>query len=130
MDARFSRSAYSGVLGGTMRRFVTLAVLILATSLSGQVEHAPTVAQCQADQRLWLSRLEVLPTDTNLPAFTTLQQWSSEMGDCKELDPKNAWSYFNVQAESNTIQAGRMLRFLSRQHLWDKFLEEDSAGKR
>jgi hypothetical protein len=33
-------------------------------------------------------------------------------------------------SESTTVQAGRMLRFLNRQHLWDKFLAEDAAGKR
>jgi len=113
-----------------MRRFVILVFAVISTSVTGQVEHAPTVEQCQADQRLWLSKLEVLPPDTNLPAFTTLQQWSSEMGDCREVDPRNGWTYFNVEAESNNIQAARMLRFLSRQHLWDKFLEEDAAGKR
>jgi hypothetical protein len=114
-----------------MTRFVTLAVLILATSLVGQeIKHAPTVAQCQADQRLWLSKLEVLPPDTNLPAFTTLQQWSSEMGDCVEVDPKNAWLYYNVGGESNNLQAARTIRFLKRHQMWDKFIEEDEAGKR
>jgi hypothetical protein len=107
---------------------IVLTFVSLADSMLRQVEHAPTVAQCQADQRLWLSKLEVLPPDTNLPDFTTLRQWSSEMDDCKEVDPKNAWFYFNVQAESNTIQAARMLRFLNREHMWDKFLEEDAAG--
>jgi hypothetical protein len=114
-----------------MTRFVTLVLAVVITaSLTGQVQHAPTVAQCQADQRLWLSKLEVLPIDTNLPSFTTLRQWSNVMGDCKEVDSKNAWLYFNVQAESDTIQAGQMLRFLNREHMWDKFLAEDEAGKR
>ena len=113
-----------------MRSALALAVLLMGSVTVAQVEHAPTVAQCQADQRLWLSKLEVLPPDTNLPAFATLRQWSSEMGDYKEIDPKNGWEYFNVQSESNTIQAARMLRFLKRQHLWDKFVEEDAAGER
>lgn len=112
-----------------MKRLVILA-FVLAASLRGQVEHAPTVEQCQADQRLWLSKLEAVPPDTNLPGFKTLQQWSSEMSDCREVDPKNGWTYFNVQSESNVLQAARMLRFLRRHNLWDKFLEEDAAGNR
>jgi hypothetical protein len=32
-----------------MKRYLAFAVLILTASLAGQVEHAPTVAQCQAD---------------------------------------------------------------------------------
>jgi hypothetical protein len=111
-------------------RLVLVLVFVLTASLVGQIEHAPTVAQCQADQRLWFSKLEDLPVDTNLPSFTILRQWSDEMTNCKEVDPKNAWLYFNVQAESDTIQAARMMRFISREHLWDKFIEEDAAGKR
>jgi hypothetical protein len=42
-----------------MKCLLVLASLILTASLVGQVEHAPTVAQCQADQRLWLSKLLV-----------------------------------------------------------------------
>lgn len=112
---------------------LALALIVVSLTIpvtSVQVEHAPTVQQCQADQRLWLSKLEVTPPDTDLPAFPKLRQWSSEMGDCKEVDPKNGWEYFNVQSESNTIQAARMLRFLKRHQMWDKFLEEDAAGTR
>jgi hypothetical protein len=41
-----------------------LAVLFVLTSaamapVTAQVEHAPTVAQCQADQKLWLSQSEM-----------------------------------------------------------------------
>lgn len=113
-----------------MKQVVALAVFFLTVSVTAQVEHAPTVAQCQADQRLWLSKLEVLPPDTNLPAFPTLRQWADEMTDCAEVDPKNAWLYYNVSAESNTLQGARMIRFLKRQHLYAKFLEEDAAGTR
>lgn len=113
-----------------MRHFVALSVFFLAASLTAQVEHAPTVAQCQADQRVWLSKLEAQPPDMNLPDFTTLRRWSAEMADCEEVDSKNRWLYFNTQSESNNFQAARMFRFLNREHLWDKFIEEDAAGQR
>lgn len=38
---------------------LTLAfVFVLTASVSGQIEHAPTVAQCQADQRLWMANMQ------------------------------------------------------------------------
>jgi|HubBroStandDraft_6_1064221.scaffolds.fasta_scaffold09033_6 hypothetical protein len=43
-----------------MKPFLLVAaVLLSASSLTSQeVEHAPTVAHCQADQKLWLAELE------------------------------------------------------------------------
>jgi hypothetical protein len=115
-----------------MKFILILAVVVLVASLSvGQdVQHAPTVAQCQADQRLWFSKLEALPADTNLPSYTTLSLWAIEMTDCQKVDPKNQWLYYNVYGEVSDEQASRMVRFLGRQNLWSKFLAEDAAGKR
>jgi|HubBroStandDraft_6_1064221.scaffolds.fasta_scaffold517911_2 hypothetical protein len=44
-----------------MKRHLVLGCLVLAASLAGQVQYAPTVAQCQADQRFWMSKLEAEP---------------------------------------------------------------------
>jgi hypothetical protein len=51
-------------------RTTVIAILILATApaFAQQIEHAATVAQCQADQRLWLSRME--DTDDKLKDVT------------------------------------------------------------
>jgi hypothetical protein len=61
-----------------MKRISILALMFVAVSVGQDVQHAPTVAQCQADQRLWLSKLEAAPPDTNLPSYTTplLRFWS------------------------------------------------------
>ena len=41
------------------RLWLLVLVLVSFNSLGSQeVKHAPTVEQCRADQRLWLSRLE------------------------------------------------------------------------
>jgi hypothetical protein len=120
---------HSGDLEGTMIRLLVLA-LILTASLVGQVEHAPTVAQCQADQRLWLAKLEAPNPDTNLPSYTKLSLWISEMDDCREVDPPNQWKYYNVHGEVTDFQAARMIKFLSRHGLWKEFIAEDAAGKR
>ena len=113
-----------------MKRSLILASLILTASLVGQVEHAPTVAQCQADQRLWLAKLEALPPGTNLPSYTVLSLWIKEMDDCQQVDPPNQWKYYNVHGEVSDVQASRMIGFLGRQGLWSKFLAEDAAGRR
>ena len=113
-----------------MKRLLVLGWLIFTASLVGQVEHAPTVAQCQADQRLWLAKLEVAPTDTNLPSYDTLRRWESEMGDCGEVDNSNYWKYYNTREEASEVQSSRLMKFLIRHGLYDKFIEEDAAGKR
>ena len=111
-----------------MKRFVILAV-ILTASLRGQVEHAPTVAQCQADQKLWLSKIEEGHRE-QLPAFRVLSVWVTEMNDCGRIDTANAWTYSNTSGEIIAEQATRTLDFITRYDLLQKFLEEDAAGKR
>ena|SRR6266436_4236917 len=113
-----------------MRRYLVLA-LILTASLIGQVEHAPTVAQCQADQRLWLSKIESDPTNQlTLPTYSVLHKWEGEMRDCEDVDPDNKLRYYNTAEEISSAETTRLLDFLTRHQLWDKFLEEDEAGKR
>ena len=115
-----------------MKRFVILAVILLGTSVVGQVEHAPTVAQCQADQRLWLAQIEADAKDSNkgLPSLEVIRAWGSEMHNCQEVDPENSHKYYNTQSEIVTEELLRLRNFIVRHDLWDKFLEEDAAGKR
>jgi hypothetical protein len=105
-----------------------VAFLLLTASIGGQVEHAPTVAQCQADQRLWLSELE--ESAPHLPAYDVLTQWQVEMRDCKNVDPSNYWTYYNTQSEIGAEKSSRMKDFLDRHDLWTQFKQEDTAGKR
>jgi hypothetical protein len=112
-----------------MKGLLVLGWLILTTSLVGQVEHAPTVAQCQADQRLWMS--EVNEGDSpRLPTYNVLQIWENEMSDCQKVDADNRLKYYNTQEEIGEMQHIRLLNFLSRHRLVDKFAAEDAAGKR
>jgi hypothetical protein len=110
-------------------RYLMFGFFLLTTSIAGQVEHAPTVAQCQADQRLWLSKLEE-NTPQQLPSFTVLNKWKNEMNDCQSVDPSNRLKYYNTQSETDAEQSKRMINFIDRQGLLDKFLKEDEAGKR
>ena len=112
----------------TMKLIPTLCCLTLAASLTGQVEHAPTVAQCQADQRLWLSQLE--GKDKSTLGFYVFTDMAVEMESCSEVDPPNATKYYNTESEATATQAKRMSKFIQRHQLWEKFLAEDAAGKR
>jgi hypothetical protein len=85
------------------------------------------VEQCQADQRLWLDKLEHSEVR---PDYETLSAWSHEMFECKSVDRDNQPFYSNAIHEINADQAMRLEHFLDRHGLHDKFIEEDKAGKR
>jgi hypothetical protein len=115
---------------GMMKRLLVVGCLVLSASLTGQIEHAPTVAQCQADQRLWFSVIERENSSELVPAFDILTQWHHEMRDCEKVDPDNKWTYYNTGAEINAEKITRMVSFLDRHGLWGQFKNEDAAGKR
>ncbi|HEY6339735.1 MAG TPA: hypothetical protein VIW68_14680 [Candidatus Sulfotelmatobacter sp.] len=107
-----------------------LAALLVAASPAGQVEHAPTVAQCQADQRLWLSQMESDHGQGSLRAYDVIEKWKWEMDDCMSIDPENKVRYYNTESEVWVVQMARTKDFLKRHQMWETFLEEDAAGKR
>jgi hypothetical protein len=91
-------------------------------------QHAPTVAQCQADQRLWLSDLE--EPHNSLPVYAVLGQWNVEMSVCETVDPDNFWKYYNTRGEISSERVIRLVDFLDRHNLTDQFKAEGAAGKR
>lgn len=113
--------------GSTIKLFLTICCLILAASLTGQVEHAPTVAQCQADQRLWLPQIE--SSDSTL-TYDVLSQRASEMSDCASVDPPNNVRYVNTYSEATAVRLMRLSHYVQRHELWMQFEAEDAAGKR
>ena len=115
-----------------MKRLLVLGWLIFTASLVGQVEHAPTVAQCQADQRLWLAQIEADANGdkTGLPTIYVIRAWGLEMTQCKDVDSINRSKYFNTEAEISTEEMLRLRHFLDRHDLLEKFIDEDAAGKR
>ena len=113
-----------------MKRYLVLGCLVLAASVAGQVEHAPTVEQCQADQRLWVSEIEAENSSRPLPAFDIVTQWGQEMLKCEKVDPDNEWRYYNTAGEICGEKEVRLINFLHRHDLWNQFKAEDAAGKR
>jgi hypothetical protein len=110
----------------TMKRLLVLG-LVLTASLTGQVEHAPTVAQCQADQRLWFSKIE---DGNSTLTFDALANMEREMIACHDVDPPNARDYYNTSCSATAAMAARMSKFIQRHRLWSQFEAEDAAAKR
>jgi hypothetical protein len=115
---------------GAMNFLKGLLMLTLVTAfVAGQMEHAPTVQQCQADERLWMNKIE----ETNLtihPDYITVNAWFNEMRDCQSVDPANKIKYYNLQSEIVVENAMRLQHFVMRHEMWEQFIKEDAAGKR
>jgi hypothetical protein len=85
-----------------MKRFWLLVLVLVSVSTVGsqEVKHAPTVEQCRADQRLWLSKLESSVADpvANV-SFKELSGWQHEMFECQSVDPEFHNRYYNTHSE-------------------------------
>ena len=113
---------------------LAVAVAILVASLASghptqNVEHAPTVEQCRADQAYWFSKLERTHGTDDI-TYDNLRSWHTEMNKCAVIDPPKEWKYYNTMSESDAEVATRLMRFVNRHNLWQQFLDEDAAGKR
>ena len=113
--------------------WLLLFLVILCQSIHSQeVKHAPTVAPCQADQRLWKSKLEQDPTPSGVKdvSFAELVNWYTEMKDCISVDPDHRTGYVVTPSLVETTQYTRLVNFLGRHDLtWDQFLAEDERGQ-
>jgi hypothetical protein len=111
-----------------------LAFVILVPSIAaGQdAEHAPTVAQCQAEQRWLRAQLEESVQDhsAHLPGIHGIREWELEMSDCENVDPENRLRYHNTESELKVEEKMRMEDFLHRHQLWDRFITADANGER
>ena len=115
-----------------MKHFVFISLFLLITPLTGQVKHPPSVANCQAHQRLFLSKVQA-SYDANidyLPGWDTISEWAGEMEECETADPTDQAAYHNVRAGIQAFKSMRQLHFIVRHDLYDQFMEEDKAGKR
>jgi len=52
------------------------------------------------------------------------------MSQCEKVDPPNKSEYSNTSSEIDFAQAIRLMNFIHRHNLWDKFIKEDAAGQR
>ncbi len=115
-----------------MKLFVSISLLLLAASLTSQVRNPPNIEQCQAHQRLWLSKVGA-SRDANadyLPGWETISQWAGEMEGCETADPNNHAAYHDLRADIQAFKSMRQLNSIVRHNLYDQFIEEDKAGER
>ena len=112
-----------------MKRLLILGVFVLV-AVGQDVQHAPTVAQCQADQRMWVSELEEDNSSSKLPSVHVLMGWTREMRDCERVDPENKVRYYNTIWEIDGELVVRLSDFIVRHDLMTQFRDEDDAGKR
>jgi hypothetical protein len=110
--------------------FLAIALVILTNTAVSQVSHAPTVAQCQADQRLWLSKLETSGSHRLTETFSTLTEWRKEMFECRAVDPPNQIAYYNTGSETSEEMSSRKSDFIRRHGMMSQFYAEDEAGER
>lgn len=124
-----------------MKVILFMAAILIAHPVFGQeIQHAPTVAQCQADQRLWQSQAseyfhtakipDVKNTVVlNLTAIELLAR-SMEMSDCYKVDSENVKMYSLTQCTYAQLFSERATNYLKRHDLMKQFFDEDAAGTR
>jgi hypothetical protein len=110
-----------------MRFLIVLSLVLLSASVPAQVEHAPTVAQCQADYKLWDA---TLGRDASKVSYKTLTDWEQVMAKCMDVDDEHRTTYLILDGTIITREDSRLVNFLMRENLYKKFVEEDEAGAR
>jgi hypothetical protein len=119
--------------------------LLLALPAIGQ-EHAPTVAQCQADIAIWGdTNLEIEYRDAtaaflsvgtpnkskvNNLGLDKVVARMTEMDDCGKVDPQGLVKYSNAAAFYEAAFKDRFVGFVKRHNLLPQLKLEDAQGKR
>lgn len=130
-----------------MRKVLALGLLLISSAhIVLAQQHAPTVAQCQADAALWGNdhvKAEYIsaetahlkagtpnPTDIAKLPLDEIVARQNEMGNCFSVDEKNYKRYSEAQAFYTSVFADRVINFVTRHGLWDQLKAEDSKGIR
>src|SRR5215469_3588790 len=123
-----------------MKKLSLLLLIPLQLIHSQDVHHMPTVQQCRADQKAWISKLNddakteeaeglQAPVAHSI-SFQQLNFWSLEMHDCARIDPESGDLYFKTSDTALVTANNRLVNFLYRHNLLNQFLAEDAQGKR
>jgi hypothetical protein len=125
--------------------FLSCLCLLVVGSFAQDVQHAPTLQSCVADLNLWTSQIPGWPHSSmeqgreGTKSLTVREMVGrmSAMNDCVQSYP-----VFNKSNRDELSPAGsllqiyalqiqdRLFNFLERHGMFDKFNEEDEAGKR
>jgi hypothetical protein len=107
-----------------------LMVTPLQLTHAQQVHHAPTVAQCRANQQLWLSKLQTKGYVSLSVHYLELDYWLLEMENCLKVDHNFEARYRYTENEIFVEEGSRLRNFLKRHNLVDQFMAEDAQGMR
>ena len=107
---------------------IAAAVLIVAPVFAQDAKHAPTVAQCRADVAAWEEQSDA--TLVTKLSYGEVNRRSAEMFACRNVDPTKADDYNTEYAIYSIEFASRMMDFITRNKLTEKFKAEDAAGQR
>ncbi len=130
-------------------RLLLPLLLLLVIPMRGQVEHAPTPAQCHADADSWdvppatppYNNEEVLARyamgimrNPNISA-KELDARKKELSQCLKTDngilSARPHEFYEQAIHAYTIaELGRMADYLERHNLMTQFYDEDGQGKR
>ena len=112
-----------------MKPTITLCALLLSITPLCAQDHAPTVEQCRADQRLWLVQSDDKEHVKGL-SFAQINDRMIEMANCVAVDRDRAIMYSETGGRFANQETIRLLDFIRRHDLADQFWAEDAAGKR
>ena len=112
-----------------MKQFWLMVIVFVSFDLlwSQEVEHASTVDQSRAAQKLWFSKISDDPASIS---FQELNFWSLEMHGCARIEPESNKGYYQTSGDAVGTANNRLMHFLERHNLVQQFLAEDAQGKR
>ena len=105
-----------------------MLIIPYQSTFAQEVQHAPTVEQCRADQKLWMSQLE--HEGPLRSGVAELFDRKDEMMKCETVDPKFHIYYYHIHSEISDEESLRLLDFLYRHNLSQQFMAEDVQGER
>jgi hypothetical protein len=112
---------------------IALLAALISPCLAQETKHvhAPTVRQCCAEQRLWLSKLMQYPISDGVTdvSYGELQYWRLDMFVCANLDPAHEDSYMSTDILANREQNRRLESLLYQRNLFSEFIKQDAQGK-
>jgi hypothetical protein len=125
---------------------LTLSFRGVAHAQGQTEEHAPTVAQCQADLAAWYNAgmyIEYNKAEAARPNFDTpnrspinkiplteLSRRRDEMADCFYVDSSRRTEYRDAMNLYDFLRADRFKSFVLRHNLLEQLIREDAAGER
>ena len=110
-----------------------LVILLLMSAPLFSQDHAPTLAQCQADKNLWYGESGNHLTDINNYldglSYMEISDRGYEMQQCALVDPHEEYLYRTLRDTFYRAALDRLKNFVARHGLAGQFLKEDQDPK-